>query len=57
MKNKEDKLRNGNSLETQFWNDNIEVDTSTEFMQEVQKMWAQINDEENNKKWFRIGIV
>ena len=50
MKNKEDKLRNGNSLETQFWNDNIEVDTSTEFMQEVQKMWAQINDEENNKK-------
>lgn len=49
MENKDDKLKNGNSLETQFWNDNIEVDTSTEFMQEVKKMWEELEKQINNE--------
>lgn len=49
MEKRDDKLKNGNSLETQFWNDNIEIDTSTEFMQEVKKMWKEFEDKKNNE--------
>lgn len=49
MDKKDEKLKNGNSLETQFWNDNIEIDTSTEFMQEVKKMWEEFEEKKNNE--------
>ena len=41
---KKDKLKYGNSLETQFWNDNVEIDKNSPFSKLVDKLW---NSKEN----------
>ncbi len=39
-----DKLKNGNSLETQFWSDNVEIDPNSPLTKLIDKVW---NSKEN----------
>lgn len=61
---KKDKLKYGNSLETQFWNDNVEVDKNSPLIKLVDKLWNSKEDyiptkaewqkfEEDMKKYHR----
>lgn len=34
-----DKLKNGNSLETQFWSDEVKVDSNSPLTKLVDKLW------------------
>lgn len=53
-----DKLKNGNSLETQFWSDDVKVDTNSPLIKLIDKVWNSEDDyiptdkeiEELNKK-------
>lgn len=36
---KKEKLKEGNSLETKFWNDDIEVDENSPFVKYMNKIW------------------
>ena len=38
------KLKNGNSLETQFWSDNVEVDTNSPLIKLIDKVWILKED-------------
>lgn len=40
----DNKLKNGNSLETQFWNDNVEVDTNSPLIKLINKVWILKED-------------
>lgn len=35
----DNKLKNDNSLETQFWSDNVEVDTNSPMIKLIDKIW------------------
>lgn len=56
--NMNDKLKNGNSLETQFWSDDVKVDTNSPLIKLIDKVWNSEDDyiptdkeiEEFNKK-------
>ena len=39
-----DKLKNGNSLETQFWNDEVEIDPNSPLTKLVDKLWNSKED-------------
>ena len=39
-----DKLKNGNSLETQFWSDEVEVDTNSPLKKLIDKVWNSKED-------------
>lgn len=39
-----DKLKNGNSLETQFWSDEVEVDPNSPLTKLVDKVWNSKED-------------
>lgn len=41
---KKDKLKYGNSLETQFWNDNVEVDKNSPLIKLIDKLWNSKED-------------
>ena len=40
----DNKLKNGNSLETQFWSDNVEVDTNSPLIKLIDKVWILKED-------------
>ncbi len=39
-----DKLKNGNSLETQFWSDDVKVDTNSPLIKLIDKVWNSKED-------------
>lgn len=39
-----DKLKNGNSLETQFWSDEVEIDPNSPLTKLVDKLWNSKED-------------
>ena len=39
-----DKLKNGNSLETQFWSDEVEIDPNSPLTKLVNKLWNSKED-------------
>lgn len=39
-----DKLKNGNSLETQFWSDDVKVDTNSPLTKLIDKVWNSKED-------------
>lgn len=39
-----DKLKNGNSLETQFWSDEVEIDPNSPLTKLVGKIWNSKED-------------
>ncbi len=39
-----DKLKNGNSLETQFWSDDVEIDPNSPLTKLVDKLWNTKED-------------
>ena len=39
-----DKLKNGNSLETQFWSDEVEIDPNSSLTKLVNKLWNSKED-------------
>ncbi len=39
-----DKLKNGNSLETQFWSDNVEIDPNSPLTKLIDKVWNSKED-------------
>ncbi len=41
---KKDKLKNGNSLETQFWSDNVKVDKNSPLTKLANKLWNSKED-------------
>ena len=41
---KNDKLKNGNSLETQFWSDNVEIDPNSPLTKLIDKVWNSKED-------------
>lgn len=41
---KKDKLKDGNSLETQFWNDNVKVDKNSPLTKLANKLWNSKED-------------
>lgn len=43
MKEK-DKLKNGNSLETQFWSENVKIDKNSPLYKEIDELWNSKND-------------
>lgn len=42
--NTKDKLKNGNSLETQFWSDKVEIDPNSPLTKLVDKVWNSKED-------------
>lgn len=52
---KKDKLKNGNSLETQFWSDNVKVDKNSPLTKLANKLWNSKEDyiptQEEKKKY------
>lgn len=52
---KKDKLKDGNSLETQFWSDNVKVDKNSPLTELVNKLWNSKEDyiptQEEKKKY------
>lgn len=52
---KKDKLKNGNSLETQFWSDNVIVDKNSPLTKLANKLWNSKEDyiptQEEKKKY------
>ena len=52
---KKDKLKDGNSLETQFWSDNVEVDKNSPLTKLANKLWNSKEDyiptQEEKKKY------
>ena len=41
---KNDKLKNGNSLETKFWSDNVEIDPNSPLTKLIDKVWNSKED-------------
>lgn len=41
---KKDKLKDGNSLETQFWSDNVKVDKNSPLTKLANKLWNSKED-------------
>ena len=41
---KKDKLKYGNSLETQFWNDNVEIDKDNPLSKLLDRLWNSKED-------------
>ena len=39
-----DKLKNGNSLETQFWSDEVEIDQNSQLTKLINKLWNSKED-------------
>ena len=39
-----DKLKNGNSLETQFWSDKVEIDPNSPLTKLIDKVWNSKED-------------
>lgn len=39
-----DKLKNGNSLETQFWSDKVEIDPNSPLTKLIDKIWNSKED-------------
>ena len=39
-----DKLKNGNSLETQFWSDEVEIDPNSPMTKLIDKVWNSKED-------------
>lgn len=52
---KKDKLKDGNSLETQFWSDNVKVDKNSPLTKLANKLWNSKEDyiptQEEKKKY------
>nr|DAU13562.1 MAG TPA: hypothetical protein [Caudoviricetes sp.] len=52
---KKDKLKDGNSLETQFWSDNVKVDKNSPLTELANKLWNSKEDyiptQEEKKKY------
>lgn len=42
--NMDNKLKNGNSLETQFWSDEVEIDPKSPLTKLVDKVWTSEED-------------
>lgn len=42
--NMNDKLKNGNSLETQFWSDKVEIDPNSPLTKLIDKVWNSKED-------------
>ena len=40
----DNKLKTGNSLETQFWSDDVEVDTNSPLIKLIDKVWNTKED-------------
>lgn len=45
-----DKLKNGNSLETQFWSDEVDIDPNSPLAKLVDKLWNAKDDYELTKE-------
>ena len=45
-----DKLKNGNSLETQFWSDDVEVDHNSPLIKSINKLWDSEEDYHPSKQ-------
>ena len=51
----DNKLKNGNSLETQFWSDNVEVDTNSPLIKLIDKVWILKEDYIPRSEERRVG--
>ena len=55
-----DKLKNGNSLETQFWSDEVKIDPNSPLTKLIDKVWNSKKDyipTTEETEWFNKEMV